>query len=222
MLACKLFHPIARHMLWAEPKFKHVLVDLIHLKALAKLSVPIRRLKLSQLGIGDGGDQRRVDEVVDFVGANFPLDWFYIDTYPVTGLNEWLSVTKFRYFVEKLPVKQLSTRCFLRSSEYPKFLSHLEEMKNNCPVVVMDFCYAHVSFSEEERLRVMTFVEKRFPDSFRAQVRRDAERVREGEASRLSGNSWPAYFIFDDSGDEENDSDFSPESEPESDDYDSD
>ena len=202
MLTCKMLHPIAREILWLTPEFKDRL-DLGHLKTLVELGLPIRQLKFSQLDLFYGDDERKTKEYVDFLSAKFSLDRFHFD-----GISPQPS-TKMKYFLEKLPIKELNTRFFLDPRDFAKFLAYLRGMKN-CPEIILDF--RHVCVGDEERKKIMAFVEKRFPDSYRAQVHRDEQRVNDGLESWLS--------LLEDEEDEEDDSprysDFSDgyESEP--------
>jgi len=203
MLTCKMFHPIARRILWAKPAFKKVL-DLELLKELAELNVPIRELKLSQLPTTwskpkNQGQSRfiydilvsrskisQICELVDFLSANFSLDGFHLDDHPSDSIYRWLTFEEFQYIVEKLPVKELGTGILLAGPDFYEFFNYLKEM-DNCPLIIMDFRFIDdYCILEDVKTEVMKFVEKRFPESYSEQLRRDVQRQSEGEASWLT------------------------------------
>ena len=193
MLTCKMLHPVAREMLWSTPEFKHPL-DLGHLKALVELGLPIRQLKLTQLDLGVGLKERNTNEYVDFLSANFSLTYFHVDR-----ISSSFSPKK--YFLDKLPVKELNTRYFLDPRDFAQFFAYLQGMEN-CPEIILDL--RNIDLDEEDRKKMIAFVEKRFQDSYRAQVRRDEQRVRDGSVSWLhfdleGHRRWEERLMLEDS-----------------------
>jgi len=115
------------------------------------------------------------EKLVNCMKTFFKLNHFYIDSFPINVFDEGLTIKQFEFMMANLPVKRLNTCCFVRQKSCIEFLSYLYELKN-CPELELNCRFPDPRFNEEERMKLIRFVEERFPLSYKRQVREDAER----------------------------------------------